>query len=64
MAVYVARYIAYKAMKNDLIRYEEKSEEEAVKIINQNMHIEIQDKPLIKPIDRILPKIFFETTDH
>lgn len=64
MAVYVARYIAYKAMKNDLIRYEEKSEEEAEKIINRNMHIEIQGKPLIKPIDRILPKIFFETTDH
>lgn len=51
-------------MKNDLIRYEEKSEEEAEKIINRNMHIEIQGKPLIKPIDRILPKIFFETTDH
>jgi len=64
MAVYLARYIAYEAMKNDLIRYEEKSEEEAVKIISQNMQIEIQDKLLIKPIDRILPKIFFETTDH
>lgn len=60
MAVYVARHIAHESMKNDLINYERKSEEEAVRIINQNLHLDIQDKPLIKPIEKILPKIFFE----
>lgn len=60
MAVYVARHIAYESIKNDLINYERKSEEEAVRIINQNLYLDIQGKPLIKPIERILPKIFFE----
>ncbi len=61
MAVYVARHIAKEEMKKDLVDYERKAVEEAERIVNQNLYLEIQDKPLIMPIERILPKIFFES---
>ena len=47
-------------MKKDFIEYDGKTEDEADRIIQQKLIININGKEPITPIEYICPKIFYE----
>ncbi|NLU52237.1 MAG: hypothetical protein GXX10_05180 [Clostridiaceae bacterium] len=60
ITLYAANFIARDYMKKDFIEYDGKTEDEADRIIQQKLIININGKEPITPIEYIRPKIFYE----